>query len=59
MTAIYQVPVKLFDSVLTLLTFAVHEHVQENGKCGLPLKADSGWEDAYELMEQMEKVRDA
>ncbi len=42
------------DELLVLVTFAVHEHVQENGHCGSPAKTDPGWEDAYTLMEKLQ-----
>lgn len=52
-----KVPRELFDRVLELITFAVHEHVQDNGIVA-SLRTDSGWEDAYEVMEQLEQLID-
>lgn len=53
----FQVPDRLFERVLSLLAFAVYEHVQQNGTSGQrPFKADGGWEDSYELLEAFEKI---
>lgn len=47
---------ELFNKVLVLVTFAVYEHVQDNGTDGKPVKADAGWEDAYQIMEELEEA---
>ena len=53
----YLVPTPLFDRVLTLLTWAVHEHVQANGtQYQKPAKADHGWETVYDTMQALEQI---
>lgn len=44
------------EQALTLITFAVHEHVESNGLCGAPFKSDPGWEDAHDIMEKLEAI---
>ncbi len=50
------IPDVLYKQTLVLLTFAVHEHVVDNGTNGRPIKADPGWRDAYETMEAFEAL---
>ncbi len=47
---------EVVDRACTLMAFAVHEHVQDNGTGGTPFKSDSGWEDAYVLLEECEAI---
>ncbi len=52
----FEVECKLFEDLLSLVTFAVYEHVQSNGTRE-PFKSDPGWEDSYRLMEDLERVQ--
>ncbi len=49
----------LLQRISTLLAFAVYVHVESNGTDGKPVKADGGWEDAFELMQKLEDEMEA